>query len=231
MNEVTNQSIHCENDIFHWKPIINQHRVVELLNGSKRSVFKLHIDGVHFVDDFVLLFFQKHGSKVHSLSFEDCRIPAQLLEDILLECTALRSFSFITSESFAPLVLFDDFRIFETKSIVLKDVTSFTLVLEQMLPQYMDDATFRRFISIFPNVKRLDIRISISDYVSQDDYSFFSASEWNVSGDAQDSWLLKNASIYEYIIQKSRNLESLRMNFPFEIPSEIKDSFFEALSK
>lgn len=252
-NQILNQSVYCENDVFHWKKVNNTRRIIKLLNGSKRSVFNLHIDGVHFEDDFVIsTFFKKHGSKVHSLSFYDCSFRRLLLQNIILKCTAMRSFSYVTSRKFVPLVVFDDFRKFETQSIVLEEVTSLRFVLGR---NHLDDFTLRRFMAIFPNVTRLDIRIPFSTFPSPDSNSdsdsnsesdrefyfpdcdcssccFSSASE----DDSAPSLDIHNRSsngiaVYDCILQMSNSLQWLRTNLPLRTLSNLGDSFFEDLPK
>lgn len=261
LNKVCRQSIYCEKDVFHWKKVHDIQRTIDLLRGSKRSVFNLHIEGVNFEDNCLMEFFQKRGSRVHSLSFYDCNFERQLLQNIIRKCKALRSFSFIASEDFMPMRMideiskFDNFRKLKANSIVLEEVTSLTFVMERDLPNYLDEPSLRRFLSLFPNVIRLDIRIPLSGWTSPhahydpeadfsdtdsitsscflSDFSSASADDEDDSMNSTSNYedtSLTSTSIYNCILM-NKNLQWLRTNFSRETLAKIGDSFFEALPK
>lgn len=158
---------------------------IESLVNSTRKVWNIKFEGI-LLDTRILAFFGKHGAHIHSLAFHQC-MPEQkvgLLRDIIQSCINLRSFSFMFlshldknhprrynyewSSRISNYKITDDLEALWSKKLIFNDVENLSLTLRHpsrlSLPYPITNEEFSHIFNIFPNVKNLDLCISVRQY-------------------------------------------------------------------
>lgn len=164
--------------------------IMSLVNAA-RDVWNIRLHDM-VIDTSVLPFFTKHGANIHSLAFHDCVLVTEtgLLQEIIRCCRNLRSFSFIFTfernwaeshwrcrpENIYEYNILNDLEALWNDEIICKNVVDLTLKLCYPLecrniPHPILNAKFPHIFNVFPNVKKLDLCLTVDDHLRSHTFS------------------------------------------------------------
>lgn len=184
----------------------------EFLSKSYRSLWNLKFDSLLIISytPSILSFFVNHGLNIRSLHFHDCKFCPKLLANIIIFCKALDEVSITFSEQNRDYqILFDDFLYLEMISVVREKVSVFTL--EMRCGVWLTNRKLLRFLTVFPNIKKLNLIIHnlwlTFNELSTDPSDIMSETKFSFS------------SIHNLILSIGDQLEKLKLHFPCFFPT------------
>lgn len=178
-----------------------------------RSYYNLKITQHTIEKSSILPFFEKLGSKIRSLAFNECYFKPGSLESIIMVCEGLCSLCLdLRVTEFRPS---NYYFMFESLSITRPHVTHLMITLPPRKPYVY----FHRMLSIFPNVKRLQIRIHRQIF------------EYKFRQKTLEKLTEEFSSIFDDIMKSSNDLECLELRNWHCAWIKRKAEFFEALPR
>lgn len=177
-------------------------RALYCLSAGSRTIQNIEFDKVHLRIEAILFFFELQGSYIRSLVFKDCFFDPGTLKSIIELCVNLRSIALeCTSNNHAHVL--NDFKMLERNLIVRNEITDLTLNLVNH-HEYLSNRQFLRFFDIFPNIKKLNLKIPVGLVYC------------NMIRVAINS-LFSFSCVYDQLLILANQLEILRIDFGCEV--------------
>lgn len=203
-----------EEIVFHGN--INTVAAIRSLSVSKRKMWNMRLYRVYVEDTCILEFFQYQGIKVHSLTFEFCKLAPGIFENIIKYCQNLHKIVIIFDPSKGRehcKHLLDDFKALKNHDIVRTSVKSFILKIPEGSMKldnfYLTKGDFLCFFDVFANIKNLNLTIEI-------DKNFDNSHAKVIDPVVNFNSRISFSCIYSQVMKMSQQLEKLHLHFTYE---------------